>query len=145
MVFMYMPLTMATLGSCPPEEIAEASGFFNLARQLGGSIGIAAITTVLARRDEFHRAVLIEKVTPFNQAAVETMNGFASIFKSHGMSPHDAESGARFLANSEVLRQASVLSFADISWLVGMLLCVTLPLVLMLDSGKKGKAVAIAH
>lgn len=145
MVFMYMPLTMATLGNCPPEEIAEASGFFNLARQLGGSIGIAAITTLLARRDEFHRAVLIEKVTPFNQAAVETMNGFASVFKSHGVSPHDAESGARLLANSEVLRQASVLSFADISWLVGVLLCASMVLLFLLDSGRKSKVSLSAH
>ncbi len=145
MVFMYMPLTMATLGNCPPEEIAEASGFFNLARQLGGSIGIAAITTLLARRDEFHRAVLIEKVTPFNQAAVETMNGFASVFKSHGVSPHDAESGARLLANSEVLRQASVLSFADISWLVGVLLCASMVLLFLLDSGRKSKVSVEVH
>jgi DHA2 family multidrug resistance protein len=112
MVFMYMPLTMATLGSCPPEEIAEASGFFNLARQLGGSIGVAAITTILDRRNEFHRAVLIEKVDPFNPAAVDTMKSFAGVFQQHGASPHEAEFGARMLANSNVLTQASVMSCA---------------------------------
>jgi MFS transporter, DHA2 family, multidrug resistance protein len=145
MVFMYMPLTMATLGNCPQNEIAEASGFFNLARQLGGSIGIAAITTLLARRDEFHRAVLIEKVTPFNQPAVETLNTFSGLFKSHGASPHNAELGARLLANSEVLRQCSVLSFADISWLVGVLLCASMALLFLLDSGRKSKVSLSAH
>jgi len=145
MVLMYMPLTMATLGNCPTNEVADASGFFNLARQLGGSIGVAAITTILDRRNEFHRGVLIEKVNPFNPAAVDTMKSFAGVFQQHGSSPQEAEFGARMLANSNVLTQASVMSFEDISWLVGMLLCVTLPLLLLLDSGKKGKAVVTAH
>jgi DHA2 family multidrug resistance protein len=144
MVFMYMPLTMATLGNCPTHEVADASGFFNLARQLGGSVGVAAITTILDRRNEFHRAVLIEKVSPFNPAAVDTMKSFAGVFQQHGASPHEAEFGARMLANTNVLTQASVMSFEDISWLVGMLLCVTLPLVLLLGSGK-GKAAVTAH
>ncbi len=145
MVFMYMPLTMATLGNCPTNEVAEASGFFNLARQLGGSIGIAAITTMLARRIEFHRVVLIEKVTPFNQAAVETMNSFAAFFKGHGASPHDAAFGAKMLAHGELLRQASVLSYEDISWLVGVILCGSLVLLFLLDSGRKSSASLAAH
>lgn len=144
-VFMYMPLTMATLGNCPTEEVADASGFFNLARQIGGSIGIAAITTLLARRDEFHRMVLIEKVTPFNSAATHGMESFGALFRHHGASPHDAEYGARMLANSSVLTQASVMSYADISWLVGMLLCLSLPLLFLLNSGKSAKAGMAAH
>jgi MFS transporter, DHA2 family, multidrug resistance protein len=145
MVLMYMPLTMATLGNCPTHEVADASGFFNLARQLGGSIGVAAITTLLDRRNEFHRAVLIEKVNPFNPAAVDTLQAFAGIFQQRGASLHEAQTGARMLAHSNVLTQASVMSFEDISWLVGMLLCLSLPLLLLLDSGRKNKEVIIAH
>lgn len=144
MVFMYMPLTMATLGNCPTNEVSDASGFFNLARQFGGSIGVAAITTLLDRRNEFHRVVLIEKVSPFNPAAVDTMKSLGGVFQQHGASAQEAELGARMLANASVLKQASVMSFEDISWLVGMLLVVTLPLVLLLDSGKKNKAAALA-
>jgi len=146
MIFIYMPLTMATLGNCPPNEIAAASGFFNLARQLGGSIGVAAITTILVQRNEFHRQVLIEKVTPFSPAAFDAMKSFSGIFTHQGASPHDAMVGARMVANANVLTQASVMSFEDISWLVGVLLCVTLPLLLLLDSGMKGsKAATAAH
>lgn len=144
-VFMYMPLTMATLGSCPTEEVADASGFFNLARQIGGSIGIAAITTMLARRNEFHRLVLIEKVTPFSQASNQIMQAFIGLFRQHGASPHDAEIKARMAANSSVLTQSSVLSYEDISWLVGMLLCCSLPLLFLLGSGKGAKADVSAH
>jgi DHA2 family multidrug resistance protein len=144
MILIYMPMTMATLGSCPPNEIAAASGFFNLARQLGGSIGVAAITTILEQRNEFHRQVLIEKVTPFNPAAMDAMKSFAGIFLHQGASGQDAMSGARMVANANVLTQASVMSFEDISWLVGVLLCTTLPLLFLLDSGRKTKAVA-AH
>jgi DHA2 family multidrug resistance protein len=145
MVFVYMPLTMATLGSCPPSEIADASGFFNLARQFGGSIGVAAITTLLERRNEFHRQVLIEKVSPFNPAAVDTMNALSGMFQHQGASMHDALNSARMMANVKVLTQASVMSYEDISWLVGVLLISSLPLLLLLDSGKKGKVAAGAH
>jgi DHA2 family multidrug resistance protein len=133
------------LGTCPANEVADASGFFNLARQLGGSIGVAAITTILEQRNEFHRQVLIEKVSAFNPAAVDAMKTFGGVFTHQGISMHDAMAGARMIANATVLRQASVLSYEDISWLVGMLLCITLPLLFLLDSGRKGKAVSAAH
>src|SRR5262249_11240456 len=62
-VLMFLPLSLATLGSIPKEDIAKATGFYSLTRQLGGSIGVALLTTLLSRREAFHRSVLIEKIS----------------------------------------------------------------------------------
>src|SRR5262245_49009200 len=59
-VLMFLPLQLAALGPVPASEVAAASGFFNLTRQLGGSIGVAVLTTLLDERYAFHRAVVSE-------------------------------------------------------------------------------------
>lgn len=75
-VMMFLPLSLATLGALPKEDIAAGSGFYNLTRQLGGSIGIALLSTVLDRRHAFHRAILAEDLSPYNpqtQARINTL------------------------------------------------------------------------
>ena len=60
---MFLPLNMATLGPIPKKDVGKATGFFSLTRQLGGSIGVALLVTLLLdQRQAFHRAVLVEKV-----------------------------------------------------------------------------------
>ena len=61
-VMMFLPLSLATLGPVPKKDIGGASAFYNLTRQLGGSIGVALLTTLLARRNVWHRTVLVEKL-----------------------------------------------------------------------------------
>ena len=63
-VLMFLPLSLATLGSLPKQDISAGSGFYKLTRQLGGSIGIAVLTTLLAQREAFHKAILVTKLNP---------------------------------------------------------------------------------
>ncbi|HEY9712633.1 MAG TPA: DHA2 family efflux MFS transporter permease subunit, partial [Chroococcales cyanobacterium] len=144
-VFMYMPLTMATLGSCPPQDIAAASAFFSLSRQLGGSIGIAALTTMLDRRQDFHRAVLVENINNFNPAVQQRLQQFQSMFHSLGNSPQDALKHAYAVVDATVNSQSLILSFADLYWMLGVMFLVTLPLLFFLDKGKRSKLAAGAH
>ena len=75
---MFLPLSIATLGSLPKHEVPAASGFYNLTRQLGGSLGIAILTTMLSRREAAHRSVLVEKsfaAEPCGDAAREWTDG----------------------------------------------------------------------
>src|SRR5262249_60494334 len=59
-VFMFLPLSLATIAPIPKQDMAAATGFYNLTRQLGGSIGVAVLATLLSDRTAFHRAVLAE-------------------------------------------------------------------------------------
>ncbi|HTA93000.1 MAG TPA: DHA2 family efflux MFS transporter permease subunit, partial [Polyangiaceae bacterium] len=83
-VCMFLPLNLATLGPIPKKDIAKASGFFNLTRQLGGSIGVALLTLLLTQRQAFHRAVLVEKMASGDPAVVDRLHGLTGAFMAKG-------------------------------------------------------------
>jgi MFS transporter, DHA2 family, multidrug resistance protein len=141
---MFMPLTLASIGDCRPDQIAGATGFMNLARQLGGSVGIAALATILARRADFHRAILVEKLTPFDFQATTRLGNFSSLFSQWGASPHDAANGARMMLDQLVLAQSTLLSFEDLFWIIAMTFILSLPVVLLLAGGTDANRKAAA-
>jgi hypothetical protein len=83
-VMMFMPLSIATLGPLPKKDIPAGAGFYSLTRQLGSSIGIALITTMLARRMSLHRAILVEKVTDFSQPTIQRLGMLGGSLGHHG-------------------------------------------------------------
>jgi MFS transporter, DHA2 family, multidrug resistance protein len=144
-VLMFLPLNMATLGPIPKKDVAAASGFFNLTRQLGGSIGVALLTTLLARRQAFHRAVLVEKVGAIASDAVARVQMLAAGLMARGMPAGEAHTRALALLDGTVSAQAAVLSFADTFVAVALLIVVTLPLVLLLGKVDRGSKVEMGH
>ena len=143
--FMFLPITLATMGPIPKEEVSAASGFFNLMRQLGGSIGIAILTTLLASREAFHRNVLVEKLGAVVPEVGHRVGQFAAGFAAKGFDPVTARRMAQLALDGLVSKQAAVMSFGDIFHLVGWAFIATLPLVLLLGSGKGKKLVGAAH
>jgi DHA2 family multidrug resistance protein len=139
-VLMYLPLTLATVGGAPPKDIPAVTAFLNLSRMLGGSVGIAALTTMLTRRADFHRLVLVEKVTPFGVDSGQRLQSMSGMFHHLGQSPHDAGFTALNMLNAIVNRQALLLSYEDVCWILGVLMAASLPLCLMLSSGKRKAA-----
>lgn len=136
-VMMFLPLSLATLGALPKEDIAAGSGFYNLTRQLGGSIGIALLSTVLDRRHAFHRAILAEDLSPYNPQTQARINTLMQGMQSHGIDASTAHQQALALLNQTLDSQAMLLAFADLFRVVGLIFLVTLPLLLLLGRGKK--------
>jgi MFS transporter, DHA2 family, multidrug resistance protein len=136
-VLMYLPLTLAAVGGIPAKDIGGASAFLSLTRQMGGSIGIAILTVLLVRRTDFHRVVLIEKTTPFASDTVARLQALSHVWSNQGFSPIDAHQHALQMLGSVIQAQATVLSYEDLSWLLGVALLVTLPFVFLLSSGKR--------
>ncbi len=139
-VLMYLPLTLATVGGAPAKDVTAVSAFFNLSRMLGGSIGVAILTTTIIRRADFHRVVLIEKITPYDRNAVSHLNSFAGLFQNYGQSLHDARNTALQALGNIVGAQSLVLAYEDAIWTLCALLLCSLPLCLMLSSGKRKTA-----
>jgi MFS transporter, DHA2 family, multidrug resistance protein len=139
-VLMYLPLTLAAVGGIPPKDITAASAFLSLTRQLGGSIGIALLATLLVRRTDFHRAVLVEKITPFGGISTDRLHQFSSLYQSQGFSPSDAAQRGLQMIDGIVQRQALVISYEDLCWLLGTTLLLTIPFVFFLSSGKRAPA-----
>ena len=135
-VLMFLPLTLATLSPLPRKDIPAGTGFYNLTRQLGGSIGIAALSTLLDRRETFHRAILSDGVSlydPQTQARLQMLTG---AMQSRGSDATTGHQQAMTLLEQTVNLQATLLSFEDIFRIVGWVFVVILPLVFLLGKGK---------
>ncbi|GAB4287794.1 MAG: MDR family MFS transporter [Oscillatoriaceae cyanobacterium] len=144
-VLMFLPLSLATLGSLPKPDIAAGSGFYNLTRQLGGSIGIAMLTTLLTQREAFHRAVLLAHITPYDIATNQRLNLLTGAFQSRGMDAVTAHQQALALMSQTVSVQAAVLSFADIFRVVGFMFLCSIFLLVFLSKGRAGAKAPPAH
>lgn len=147
-VMMFMPLSIATLGPLAKKDIAAGSGFYSLTRQLGSSIGIALITTMLSRREALHRSILVEKITEYRSPVgdrLDMLTGAMTPHAGHSQVAHDQALG---LLDRMITGQATLLSFEDIFAYVAALFILTLPLLFLLG-GKPGKdaadAAASAH
>jgi len=145
MVFMFLPLNMATLGPIPRNEVADASGFFNLTRQLGGSIGVALLSTMLTQRIAFHSAVISEHLASNDPAVLSRIGSLAQLFMSKGMAMIDAQHASLASLEGAVMRQASVMAFGDTFWLVALCVFSMLPLILLLGRPPRGGNVEMGH
>ena len=106
-----VPVSNIALGTLPPERIKNASGLFNLTRNLGGAVGLAVINTVLTNREDLHLQRLRESVAWGRDVAVETYGQIQEGFATFGT---NAEAMAAGRLAAMVRREAMVLSFGDV-------------------------------
>jgi DHA2 family multidrug resistance protein len=144
-VMMFLPLNMATLGPIPREEVGKAAGFFSLTRQLGGSIGVALLATMLSQRQAFHRSVLVEHLVASDPLTIERLNLLTGGMMARGATADVARGRALALMDGVINQQAAVLSFADTFWATGALIVCFLPLVLLLGKANPKAAVDAGH
>jgi DHA2 family multidrug resistance protein len=109
LMFAIVPVTNTALGTLSPDLLKNASGLFNLTRNLGGALGLAVINTALNDRIDLHLARLHESVNWARQPATEALSRMASAF-----SGTDAQTMALRQMSGLVHRQAVVMSFADV-------------------------------
>ncbi len=144
-VLMFMPLTLATLSPIPKQDIAAASGFFNLTRQIGGSIGIAILTTLLAERENFHRATLSEHISLYNPEVRSRLEGMTHVMQQSGASLGEAKKQALAMMDGMLNQQAAVLSYADIFWFMGIVFIVSMGLLFFLGKSGQGEVPTDVH
>jgi DHA2 family multidrug resistance protein len=106
-----VPINNVALGTLSPDRIRNASGLFNLTRNLGGAVGLAVINTILTQRSQEHYLRLSEHVQWGNPEAVERMNSMAANYSAHGL---DGPAIAVKQMAGMVQQQAYILSFIDI-------------------------------
>jgi MFS transporter, DHA2 family, multidrug resistance protein len=141
-VLMFLPLSFSTIAPIPKHDVSKATGFFNLTRQLGGSMGVALLSTVLDRRMLFHRSVLSQHLAADDPQVIERVNQLTQLYSSQGASEPTAHARALSTLGGAVQQQASVLSFNDTFHIVAALVLVFLPLVFLL--GKPGASTNVS-
>jgi DHA2 family multidrug resistance protein len=143
--FLFVPIATAAFAFIPKARTQYATGLFNLARNIGGSIGIATVTTMLTRRAQLHQSRLVEHLTPFDSAYRQSLAGASQLMTVHGASPPDAAAAAHGMIYGSMLRQANMLAFVDAFWFMGMLFLAIIPLMLLIKNVKSTRGPVVVE
>lgn len=132
---LFVPITTLALSTLKGQEIGEGAAFTGMMRQLGGSFGVATITTFLARQNMVHRNDLVSKLDVNNPAVQQRVEGLQRTFLGKGMAPDVALQSGYKLLDFTVTKQAMVLSYMDVFLYLGLMFLICVPFVLMVKSG----------
>ncbi len=141
LAFLFVPINTAAYAFVPRNKNNAASGLINLARNVGGSLGISLVTTILARRAQFHQSRLTEQVTLLNPRFNQALTSASHVF---GPPNAPVGNGPYALLMRILERQADTLSYIDCFWLLGITFALMLPLVFVMKKMKPGR-MAAAH
>jgi DHA2 family multidrug resistance protein len=145
LALLFVPLTTLAIGGLRGNEIGQGTGLNNMMRQLGGSFGIAALTTVIHIRQAVHRSNLLENINPYNNAFTMRFNALTNSFMAKGRSSIDAMHMAYQAIDGTVNQQSLLLTYNDTYWLVGIVMICAIPLLYLAPFKKGQKAVADSH
>lgn len=137
-----VPVSNIALGMLAPDKVKNASGLFNLTRNLGGAVGLALINTVLANREDVHYARLAEAVSPNNPAAGQTLDMLSQAYSGLGDA---AQTAALSTVTGMVRLQAVVMSLADIFVLLAGFFATLSILLVFVSKPKPGASGGEAH
>ncbi|HEX6964451.1 MAG TPA: DHA2 family efflux MFS transporter permease subunit [Gemmatimonadaceae bacterium] len=141
----FVPLTNAAMADLPVRDLAQGTGMFNLFRQLGGSLGIAIMATLLTRFTHVKQALLAEHVTAYDPGAIARLHAITQGLIGRGVNALTAPQQALAILDHQLTAQASVLAFSRIYLLSGIILVAGLPLLLLFKTGRARGSVGPMH
>lgn len=144
MGFVFVPLTTMTMATLPQDQIGNASGIYNLMRNTGGSIGIAIMTTFLARNAQVHQAYLTNHTTEYDPAFQQMFQQIRAGLMQQ-MDVVSATQQAYATVYGIVVKQAMVLSYLDNFRLLAILCMLCVPAAFIFKRVRNAKAVEGAH
>jgi DHA2 family multidrug resistance protein len=137
MGMLFIPITALSLSTLKGQQIGQGAAFTGMMRQLGGSFGVALITTFVSRRNELHRMDLVSKLDTNNPDVINRVNSAASMWASKGMDSRTALGSAYKGLEYSIIKQATVLSYMDVFLYLGILFLICVPFVLMVKGNKQ--------
>ncbi len=130
---MFGTMSAVVMGTIPRPLLPAAAGLYTLARRIGGNMGYALVASQLGHRTAIHRARLVEHLTPYDPQVAQLLDGMTEGLAGRGLPPGVATDSALRLLDGTVNRQATMLAYNDVFWLLGMLFILTFPLLLLLQ------------
>ena len=143
MGFIFVPLTTMAMGTLPNEQMGNASGVFNLMRNTGGSIGIAAMTTMLSRGSQIHQAALIHNINPYNPEVQQRVQQLGHVLPGGGGGSGGQQ--AYGMIYGMLARQAMLLSYIDNFRMLAFLCILCLPAVFLFKRVRAKKGAVAMH
>jgi DHA2 family multidrug resistance protein len=140
----FVPLTTTTMSTVRPELMGDATGIFNLLRNLGGSVGISTITTLITRGTQAHQAIMVAHLTPYDRPLTEHLAAAQAMLASHS---------GNFTASTQALgsvyrslqAQMATMAYVDQFQLFGYLCLGCVPLIFFLKGARAKPGLAAAH
>ncbi|HEY3067123.1 MAG TPA: DHA2 family efflux MFS transporter permease subunit [Methylomirabilota bacterium] len=148
--FVFVPLTTLALATIRRDRLGNATAAFNVLRNVGGSVGIAVATTLLARRSQYHQSTLTAHVDVWSAATAGRIGDWVAHFTQHGADPFTARGRAVVMLYRDTVTQAQVLAYADQFWLLALMFFAIIALVPFMNRVRvepvqaKAEAVAVA-
>jgi DHA2 family multidrug resistance protein len=133
---LFVPITTLSLSTLKGKHIGEGAAFTGMMRQLGGSFGIAIITTFITRWSQEHRVNLLTHLDPSNYQVQQRILGLQRSFMSKGFSSNEALNKAYKVIEYSVMKQSTVLAYMDIFIYLGIMFLFCIPIVLLVKKGK---------
>jgi DHA2 family multidrug resistance protein len=138
--FLFLPINQMAFRDVPPDKTNNASALINLARNFGGSIGIAFASTLLTRRAQFHQSRMVENLQGLNPAYPDLTHQVSGVL---GSTPDSGLTLANIYQAAQ--QQAALLSYLDDFKILGILFLALIPLLLLVRAGKGGGGPVAAH
>jgi DHA2 family multidrug resistance protein len=129
MGFVFPPLQVLALATISLDKLGNATAAYNVIRNVGGSIGVALATTLLARRSQGHQAALVAHVNPWDPETTRRLAEWAEHFRAQGADAFTASRQALAMVYRGTVEQAHVLAYIDDFWLIAITFMVLLPLI----------------
>ena len=144
LAFLFVPINSVVYNGVPPEKNNAVSGIVNLSRNMGGDIGIALVTTLIARRSQVHQASLSAAVQTGSHTQAARLAGIAAQLQHAGMASAQAARAAVGVLYRQLMQQSATLAYLDVLIVLAVFAGLMVPLVLMTKKVQPGKA-AMAH
>jgi len=145
LAFLFIPINVSAFSSVPKEKTNYATGLVNLARNFGGSSGIALATTMLSRRSQFHQANMVGHLTPLDANYQSTLHGLTQALIQRGSDATQALNQAQAMIYGMVQRQSMMRAFVDVFWLLAMVFLAVVPLVFLMKKVQPHKGPVMAE
>ncbi len=143
MALLTVPLGTLAISALQPKDMPQGTSLNNMMRQLGGSFGISVVNTYVARRVASHRMELVTDMGTDNQLTTARLNAYTGGFQQRGFGLIDAKQHALALLEKVVVKQSFFSGYLDAFLLVGLLFCITLPLLFFVAKRKRGMKLVI--
>jgi DHA2 family multidrug resistance protein len=127
---LFVPLTAMGLSGLKGKDMAQGVGLNNMIRQLGGSFGVALMTTFIHNRMALHRVNLISRINIYDSATQERLGTYSKAFISKGSNPAAASQMANVAIDGTIIRQSMLMSYMDCFWIIGIFFLCCIPLII---------------
>lgn len=145
MGMLFIPITTLSLSTLKGQQIGQGAAFTGMMRQLGGSFGVALITTFIARQNMVHRYDLVTKLGSDKADVQARVAGMEHNFIAKGMAPNVAAKTSYQLLDFTITKQAMVLSYMDVFLYLGILFLICIPFILMVRNKKQKEKVDLSE